>query len=497
MALPAELAACSAILRICTRCRTSPLLGSQSIRANGFLLSRQQQQQQRSLHQPRIANSPRSVKISVPRRLSSGVAQPSFSPAGVAAANLPGTAKPVLQPDDLFHSFTNSPIPEIRRRAAYIRQHGSCPHPDHQPGTGGQKPAHVNFECPDCGIPVYCSKEHWADDYEAHLEICDTLRQINEDDHDLRSGRYFPEFEYAGPQMEEALVNMTNWDTFLYTRNFQAINHDRSMRQATRLLTFPVTVASVLHELSPYSYKSDGRITVEGLKSFGALRYTLHPTKSGGGTDIKGLRPEAPPVRLFILGARAESSLPRDVWIQLAHLFPLSRFHLIFIGPESMANRDDEFPLPPRTPSNRFGAVVEDRVWPSMKISTIVDYYHNIHKTGEFYPYDPYFDCFVLFHPGLGHPSSSHEWEETIPMLLETKAPVIVTGYTQADMDRDVEWVNRTSAGEFDILMEPGENTFRSLRWDLNDLDSQDISAGNWGVWAFRGKRYETTRKSS
>jgi splicing suppressor protein 51 len=205
--------------------------------------------------------------------------------------------------------------------------------------------------------------------------------------------------------------------------------------------------------------------------------------------DVKGLRVESPAVRIFILGARAESSLPRDAWVQLAHLFPRSRIHLIFIGPESMLNRDDEFPLPPRTPSNPFGTIVEDRVWPTMKISTIVDYYHTIHRTGYFYPYDPYFDCFVLFHPGLGHPASSHEWEETLPMLLETKAPIIVTGYTQADMQRDIDWVNKTASGEFDVLLEPGENRFRSLRWDLNDLDPQDVSAGNWGVWAFRGKR--------
>jgi len=132
---------------------------------------------------------------------------------------------------------------------------------------GALPPAHVKFECPDCGIPVSCSEEHWVDDYESHLEICDTLREINEDDHDLRSGRFFPEFEYPGDQIEEAMVNMTNWDTFLFSREFRAINDERSLRQATRLLTYPVTIGSVLHELSPYSIKKDGRLTVEGLKS--------------------------------------------------------------------------------------------------------------------------------------------------------------------------------------------------------------------------------------
>ncbi|KAK5627883.1 hypothetical protein RRF57_003598 [Xylaria bambusicola] len=399
----------------------------------------------------------------------------------------------VLRSNDLFHSFTNSPIPQIRQRAAFMRQHAYCPHPDHHIALGSSgNPAsrHVDFECPDCGIPVYCSEQHWAEDYETHLQICDTLRQINEDDHDLWSGRLFPEFEYAGPQMEEAIVNMTNWDTFLYTREFEAINDDRSMRQVTSLLTYPLTIGSILHELSPYNIRKGGRLTAEGLKSLSALRYTLHPPKTGGGVGIEGLRPEAPPVRIFILGARAESSLPRNVWVQLAHLFPRGKFHLILIGPESMLNRDDEFPLPPRTASNPFGAIVEDRVWPSMKISTIVDYYHTLHKTGHFYPYDPYFDCFVMFHPGLGHPASSHEWAETVPLLLETKAPIIVTGYTQLDMERDIAWVDKTCRGEFDMLMDPGENIFRSQRWDLNDFDPQDISCGNWGVWAFRGKRY-------
>jgi mitochondrial splicing suppressor protein 51 len=189
----------------------------------------------------------------------------------------------ILRPNNLFHPFSKSPIPEIRQRAAFTKQHAYCPHPIHQQtrvpispndpearktvGEMAQPAAHVQFECPDCGIATYCCEEHWADDYEAHLEICDTLQQINEDDHDLRSGRWFPEFEYPGPQLDEIMVNLTSWDTFLYTRGFEAINEDRSMRQATRLLTYPLTVGAVLHELSPYNIRSGGRLTIEGLKS--------------------------------------------------------------------------------------------------------------------------------------------------------------------------------------------------------------------------------------
>jgi splicing suppressor protein 51 len=211
-------------------------------------------------------------------------AAPNTVPSGGPSSYSPPTERVLLQPNNLFHPYSTSPSPTIRKRAAFMKHHAYCPHPDHLATRAPTSPddpenrklqpgehlpaAHVNFECPDCGVPVSCSEEHWADDYENHLEICDTLRQINEDDHDLVSGRFFTEFEYPGPQIEEAMVNMTNWDTLLYTREFNAINDDRHMRQATRLLTYPLTIGSVLHELSPYSIRSGGRLTVEGLKSF-------------------------------------------------------------------------------------------------------------------------------------------------------------------------------------------------------------------------------------
>ena len=204
----------------------------------------------------------------------------------------PSERRALLQPNNLFHSFTHSPSPEIRRRAQLIKQNAYCPHPAHlstraptsphdpeHAKTGAAPPAHVSHECPDCGIPVACSPEHFADDYAAHLEICDLLRQINEDDHDLVSGRFFPEFEYPGPQIEEASVNLTNWDTFLYSREFGAVNEERSLRQVTRLLTYPVTVGSVLHELSPYGLKEG--LTGEGLRSLsGRSRYGTSFTPS-------------------------------------------------------------------------------------------------------------------------------------------------------------------------------------------------------------------------
>lgn len=416
----------------------------------------------------------------------------------------------VLDEDDLFHPFSQSPLPEMRRRAAYIKSHAYCPHPDHQRTrmpvsptdpehrkTADQSrlpPRHVRFECPDCGIPTYCSEEHWADDYELHMEICDTLRQINEDDHDLRSRRRFREFENL-PTWEgwEIAVSMADWDSYLYTQEYRAVDSDRSQRHLTAQLTYPMTINSIIHEHSPYHQRKSNRITNEGLRSFTALRHSLHPFKdhrSGG--LLKYARPRPPPTRIFILGARSECALNADIWNQLPNAYLDNHMHidLNLIGPETFIPQGIQFPE--RKAGNPFGGYTEDRINPDkmMKLITYKERYQTMHDAQYFHPFDPYFDCFVLFHPGLGHPASSHEWQDALPQLLATKCPIICTGYSQWDMERDRKWVHEQSNGEYDVLITPGENLFRSLKWDLNDLEPQDVSCGNWGVWAFRGKRF-------
>ena len=48
-----------------------------------------------------------------------------------------------------------------------------------------------------------------------------------------------------------------------------------------------------------------------------ALRYNLHPPKSGKGTGVNQLQPEPPAVRVFCLGARAR-------FLALAGFVPVS-----------------------------------------------------------------------------------------------------------------------------------------------------------------------------
>lgn len=105
---------------------------------------------------------------------------------------------PILSQDNLFHPFSKSPFPAIRARGEAVQKLAPCPvcasshHHLH-----GSQPKAVKFECPDCGWPTHCSEEHWAAD-EEHKKYCSRLREVNEDDHDLRSGRRLREFELPG-----------------------------------------------------------------------------------------------------------------------------------------------------------------------------------------------------------------------------------------------------------------------------------------------------------
>lgn len=109
---------------------------------------------------------------------------------------------PVLSQDNLFHPFSQSPFPAICARGEAIQQLAPCPvcattHSHVHEHTQAQ-PQAVHFECPDCGWPTHCTEEHHRED-EEHKKYCSRLREANEDEHDLRSGRRLREFELPGP----------------------------------------------------------------------------------------------------------------------------------------------------------------------------------------------------------------------------------------------------------------------------------------------------------
>jgi predicted RNA-binding Zn-ribbon protein involved in translation (DUF1610 family) len=102
---------------------------------------------------------------------------------------------PVISQDNLFHPFSKSPFPAVRARGEAIKKLAPCPICASE--VRDASPKAVKFECPDCGWPTHCSEEHWKVD-EEHAKYCGRLREVNEDEHDLRSGRRVWEFEFPG-----------------------------------------------------------------------------------------------------------------------------------------------------------------------------------------------------------------------------------------------------------------------------------------------------------
>ncbi|KZT11287.1 uncharacterized protein LAESUDRAFT_671075, partial [Laetiporus sulphureus 93-53] len=493
---------------------------------------------------------------------------------------------PILTEDNLFHPFSQSPFPQIRARGEAIQKLAPCPicassHTVSEAHTHAQ-PRAVKFECPDCGWPTHCSEEHWKEDQE-HEKYCGRLREVNEDEHDLRSGRRLREFELPGPQDSEAAISFANWDVFWYTRDFPSMDSERSRRHASKLLTYPITIGSVLHQFSSLTLRNQ-RLTPEGSRSLAALRTTLHvPT---GAPEVEEASVDRPQMRIFILGARAESSLPPHIWEQLCLLFPAALFHMYFIGPQvSLPRPIEDLQKPTKKPAQASAQEPEKKSTAESMLSAQASnpqaeekpvegqqqaetkpqekpvYVPNIYEpptpapiarlkrtresiqeygvpsyTVPYTPqltitgmqanfldvhahfqetFDPYTDCFFLFSPGFGFPSpnstsevtgepllqiaSPTEWGPAIPLLLASKCPIFVTGFSPADVERDVKSLSTAPgvAGEFDWVITPGPNPFGSEKWEVADFDPRVMVKTNWGIWGIRGKTREVRERKS
>ncbi|KAG6886038.1 hypothetical protein C0993_005222 [Termitomyces sp. T159_Od127] len=482
---------------------------------------------------------------------------------------------PAPEPDALFHKFSESPHAALRARSAAIKQLAPCP----------VCAARVAHECADCGWPTHCSHAHHAQDGDHH-KYCTRLREANEDEHDLRSGRHMREFQMPGPQGYEEAISFANWDVFWYTRGFPSMDTERSRRHASKLLTFPITIGSTIHQHSGLTLGNQ-RLTPEGSRSLAGTPSTLHvPTGAPETADAAIGKPQ---VRVFILGARAESSLPPHVWEQLTMLFPSAQLHLFFIGPQVSLPKPAGSATSPTSPQGSDPAAssasptsphgsddpVDSTLAPGSTSaasdsaasatdtagstsapdytpnvyqpptpapierhkrarssihrygvpSYTVPYSHELTITGLQANYadvhaqfqhtlDPYSDLFFMFCPGFGFPSpesvseetgepllqisSPTEWGPVMPMLLASKCPIFVTGFSPTDVERDVRSLSTAPqvAGEFEWVITPGPNAFASEKWEVADFDPRVMVKANWGIWAIRGKSRDIQEKS-
>lgn len=287
-----------------------------------------------------------------------------------------------------------------------------------------------------------------------------------------------------------------------------------------------------------------------------ALRSTLHVPPGAPETDEATVG--KPQVRIFILGARAESSLPPHVWEQLCMLFPSTHFHLFFIGPQvslpkpktnegsaPQQPQESEKAAPPppeaekiekvnylpnvyqpptpqpierlkrtRSSVERYGVPSYTVPYtPQLTITGMQANYADVHAQFQ-HTLDPYSDLFFFFSPGFGFPSpdsfaengepllqiaSPTEWGPVLPMLLASKCPIFVTGFSPTDVERDVRSLSVAPevAGEFEWVITPGPNSFGSEKWEIADFDPRVMVKTNWGIWAIRGKSRDIQEQKS
>lgn len=381
----------------------------------------------------------------------------------------PPVGPDVPQISNRFYPWDKSPCPEIRERAARIKSIAKCP------VTG----LDIRYTCPLSGIPTHHSRQAWENDTNYHQnKIYEFLKKVNIYEHDLRSGRSFPELEFPNEQIKERAVNLEHWDLFFYTRQFYSMDTEFQLAAATKMLSYPISIASIMHTFSPYSLQPKGPITLEGLKSIAALRYTLYPQLLK--SDLNDKRP----MRIFIVGARAEAQLPGHVWKQLQYLFPNKKIDIIFIGPESCLLEDNLDKVP-----------IEKQIDNTLKLIYYPNYFHELHHSQDFFPYDPYNDVFFLFHPGFANNELKPYWvNETIPNLLDTKCAIFHTGLHENDILKDTKLLEKEFGDKLDVLMTPTKNIFGSTKWELNDYNPQEVYQFNMYVAGFRGKRYHAVK---
>lgn len=390
-------------------------------------------------------------------------------------------------PDDLndqeppFYSWDESPYEDIRTRAAFIRTKALCPVTKES----------VNFVCPYSGIPTHHSKEAWENDESYHSKkTYELLKKVNLYEHDLRSGRQFDEFNFPGEQEQDFVTNFTNWDTFFYTRDFNPMNTEFNLAAASKVLTYPITMSALLHRFSPYQLSPKGPITVEGLRSLSALKYTLYPPFSKQKESAATFKERS--MRIFIIGSRMESMLPGFVWKQFGYLFPETKFEIHFIGPEAYFDPISKNFTSTNQPYGRPLVNVYDS---QISLHHHTKYFHEIYDTGDLFPFDPYLDCFFIFHPGFTTADKIH-WDKTLKGLLESKCPVYITGYHETDIKREIDYLNNHELkDELDYIMKPTENIFGSTKLDLVDINPTETYQANSQIFGIRGKRYHAVKK--
>jgi hypothetical protein len=182
-----------------------------------------------------------------------------------------------------------------------------------------------------------------------------------------------------------------------------------ALRIMSHMLTFPLTLAYALQQLHSRDL------------------LTKKSSSDSSSAQSTGLN-------IVCIGARAESSLPVHLWTEavLACTGILgSSSSLTFIGPELQL---------PQSLLN--SSTLQHTVHHNDTALTLQWQKRLYHAADSDVHSDHSADVYVLYNPGLGHPTLSSNWCSTIDAVLSTGKLIILTGHSERDAARDAQWLS-------------------------------------------------------
>lgn len=163
--------------------------------------------------------------------------------------------------------------------------------------------------------------------------------------------------------------------------------------------------------------------------------------------QLATLAPQQAAYRLCVVGSRAESTLPVQIWSELACLTGMKELHVSFCGPKA---------APPGVPLEREWRSPDGASYMRLSVPSegTADLFHRgelgrallngtsldsgREATGREATLP---DAFVLFNPGIGEPGWRKAWAPTLHALSAARRPMLMTALSVGDAARDDEFI--------------------------------------------------------
>ena len=173
--------------------------------------------------------------------------------------------------------------------------------------------------------------------------------------------------------------------------------------------------------------------------------------------DVGARAPEAAELHLAVLGARAESSLPRLFWSEMLTMLPrVDRVHMYFVGPDVSEEKREDVVRDPVDGKVRFAFHTERALFHS---SDALGDMQRAASAGDHVHASAF-----AFNSGLSHEAVRHLWAPTLDALDDARLPAVFTSFNEADYALDVRFAENDAAwSNRPISSKRPLNPFRSL----------------------------------